>query len=141
MQDGIEHNYAKYDSFSKFLYFSNNGPLVQTSRSVYRIVCEIEKQIKLLTNNFLNLNIKNLDVKVITKVKNLLTLDNLIFTNLNCENIDILHIPHKIKLITAISYHYLKIRLYSCNKFYTQEILKPISKRHQLTKQILFRCE
>lgn len=90
MQDGKEHNYAKKDNFSKYLHFSNNGPLVQASRSVHRIVCETEKQIKLLRNNFLNLNIKNLDIKVITKVKNLLALDNFIFTNLNCENVDVL---------------------------------------------------
>jgi len=74
--------------FLNFYIFLNNGPLVQASRSVYRIVCETEKQIKLLTNNFLNLNIKNLNIKVITKVKNLLALDNFIFTNLNCENVD-----------------------------------------------------
>jgi len=61
---------------------------------------EAEKQIKLLNNNFSKFLIKNLDLKIITQVKNKLALDNLIFANLNCENTDISEIPHKIKLIT-----------------------------------------
>jgi len=121
------------------LDYNNNGGLIRPSISVYKIILETEKQIKLLTNNFSKFLIKNLDLKVITQVKNQLALDNLIFANLNCENTDISEIPHKIKLITAIAHRY--IRLYSYFKFYTQEILKPIKKRHILSKQILFACE
>lgn len=95
-KDDVEHNYARNDSFAKFFDYSNNDPLIRASTSVYRIVTETEKHIKLLTLNFLHLNVKNLDAKVILKVKNVLALDNSIFPNLNCENVDILHVPHKI---------------------------------------------
>jgi len=127
----IEHNYVHLEYFSKFLVYSNNGGLIRPSKSVYKIILETEKQIKQVTNNFENLTIKNLDLKIITYVKNVLTLDNLIFSDLNCENTDPLEIPHKIRLITAIAQRYLEIRLHSYSKFYTQEILKPVKKRHR----------
>jgi hypothetical protein len=49
---------------------------------------------KQVTNNFKNLTVKNLDLKIITHVKNVLTLDNSIFPHLNCENTDPLETPH-----------------------------------------------
>lgn len=108
----IEYNYVHLEYFSKFLDYSNNGGLIRPSKSVYKIILETEKQIKQVTNNFENLTIKNLDLKIITYVKNVLTLDNLIFSDLNCENTDPLEIPHKIRLITTIAQRYLKIRLH-----------------------------
>jgi len=124
------------------LDYNNNGGLVGSSISVYKIILETEKQFKSLTNHFSKLLIKNLDLKVITQVKNQLALDNLIFANLNCDNTDISEIPHKIKLIkTTIARRYINIRLYSYFKFYTQEILKPIKKRDIFSKQILFACK
>lgn len=102
---------------------------------------ETEKYIKFLSNNLLQFKVKQLDIKVITHVKNSLALNSSIFPDLNCENADLVEIPHKIKLITILAQYYLKIRLYSYSKFYTQEVLKPMRKRHRLTKQILFACE
>lgn len=142
LQNHVEHNYVRSEYFSKFLdYINDNGRLVRPSKSIYKIVLETEKQIKRITNNFENVTVKNLNLKIIMHVKNVLILDNHIFSHLNCENTDPLEIPHKIRLITAIAHRYLKIRLYSYSKFYTQEILKPVRNRHRLTKQILFSCE
>lgn len=133
----IEHNYVHLEYFSKFLDYSNNGRLIRPSKSVYKIILETEKQIKQVTNNFENLTIKNFNLKIITYVRNVLTLDNLIFSDLNCENTDPLEIPHKIRLITAIAQHYLKIRLHSYSKFYTQ-ILKPVKKRQSYKTNFIF---
>jgi len=80
----------------RLLDYNNNRGLVGLFISVYKIILETEKQIKLLTNNFSKFLFKNLDLKVITQVKNQLALDTLIFANLNCENTDILEIPHKV---------------------------------------------
>lgn len=111
-QNNVECNSNTLNqNFYKFLDFNNNGGLVRPSESVYKIILETEKQIKLLTNNFSKF-LKNLDLKVIMKVKNQFALNNHIFANLNCENTDILETPHKIKLITIIAYRYANIRLY-----------------------------
>lgn len=140
LQNNTEHNYAHYAHFSPFLDYNDNN-LVRPSISVFKVILETEKYIRFISNNLSQFQVKQLDIKVITHVKNLLALDPCIFKNLNCEDIDLLEIPHKIKLITALAQRYLKIRLYSYAKFYTQEILKPLRKRHRLIKQILFACE
>lgn len=108
---------------------------------MYKVISETEKQIKIITNNLSNFTVKNMDLKIITRVKNVLVFDNFIFPNLNCDNVDLLEVPHKIILITIIAKRYINVRLYSYSKFYTQNILKPIKKRHRLSKQILFACE
>lgn len=136
-----DHNYVHSSIYSKFLDFVNNGGLIIPDNSVFKIIIETERQINIQTNNFSNLRDPNLNLKVLSKVKNSLTLDNNIFPNLNCENINILETSHKIKLILVIATRYIKIRLHSYSKFYCNEILKPIRKRHRLTKQILFSSE
>lgn len=140
-QQTIEHNYTHTGTYTKFYDFNNNGGLIRPSVSVYKVMLQTETQIRLLTNTFSTFAVKHLDFKIITNVKNALALDTSIFENLNCENVDLLEVPHKIKLITTVAQRYVKIRLHSYSKFYTQEILKPIKKRHRLTKQILFACE
>lgn len=133
-----EHNYAHTATFSKFLDFCNNGGLISPSICVYKICMETEKQLDFITNGYTELSIKQLNVKVITRVKNKFALDSSIFPNLICDNTSVLDIPHKIRLLILISARYIKVRLHSYSKFYLQEVLKPIRKRHQLTKQILF---
>lgn len=96
-----------------------------------------EKQIQIETFGLTNLTVKNLDLKILTTIKRNLALDTTIFPDVTCD-IEPLEIPHKIRLINAISYRYLKIRLYSYAKFFVQDILRPDRKRHRLTKQILF---
>lgn len=135
-----EHCYAHCNEFSKFLDYSNNGGLFKPSPSVYKIVLITERQIQVQTNNLTNLCIKNLSMKILNKVKNILALDPTIFPNLTCDS-DLLEVPHKLRLITLITLRYIRIRLHSYSKFYMQEILKPIKKRHRLTKLILFSSE
>lgn len=136
-----DHNYVHSSIFSKFLDFTNNGGLIIPDDSVFKIITETERQINIQTNNFSNLTDPNLNLKVLSKVKNSLGLENNIFPNLKCENVSILEESHKIKLIVVIVTRYIKIRLHSYSKFYSNEILKPIRKRHRLTKQILFSSE
>jgi len=99
---------------------------------------ETEKQLDILTDGYTTLSIKNLDIKVITKVKNKFALDVSIFPNLACDNVSISDMPHKIRLLILVNSRYIKIRLHYYAKYYLQEILKPCRKRFQLTKQILF---
>lgn len=136
-----EHSYAHSFEFSKFLDYSNNGPLFKSSASVYKIVKTTEHEIQIQTKNLTNLHIKNLNISILNKVKNILALDPMIFPDLPCEDVYFLDVPHKMRLITLISSRYIQIRFYSYSKFYAQEILKPIKKRHRLTKMILFSNE
>jgi len=85
-----------------------------------------------------DLTSKNVVLRILNKVRQTLSLDNTIFPDLSCEDVELLETSHKIKLINAVAYRYIKIRLHSYSKFYNQEILLPIRKRHLLTKQILF---
>jgi len=81
---------------------------------------------------------KNFVVRILNKIKLSLALDETIFPNLSCDDVDLLETSHRLKLITAVSYRYIKIHLHSYAKFYNQEILAPIRKPHRHTKQILF---
>lgn len=133
-----EHNYAHEETFSAFLNFSNNGGLLKPSSSVFYICKETEKQLQIITDCFSQLNINQIDKKVINKVKNILIFDKKIFPTLQCEDTNLLEMPHKVQLIITICNKYITVRLHSFSKFYQDEILKPIRKRHQLSKQILF---
>lgn len=132
-----EHNYTNSETFSKFLDFSNNGGLIRPSISVYKIYMETENQINFVTDGFTELSVEQLGLRVVSRVKNNLALDSSIFPNLECDNVSIIDMPHKISLIIAISDRFMKLRLRSYSKYYLQEILKPIWKRHQLTNIIL----
>jgi len=79
---------------------------------------------------------KNFVLIVLNRIRKLLSLDKAIFPNLLCDNVDLLETSHKLKLINAIAFRYIKICLHSYAKFYNQEIL--IRKRHRFTKLILF---
>ncbi|KYM93987.1 THAP domain-containing protein 9 [Cyphomyrmex costatus] len=141
LQKEKSNHYVNSSISSKFLDFINNGGLIIPNDSVFKILKETERQINIQTNNFTNFTNTNLKLKVLTKVKNSLALNDKIFPNLDCENVEILETPHKIKLIIFIATRYIKIRLHFYSKFYFNEILKLIRKRHRLTKQILFSCE
>jgi len=132
-----EHNYTHSGPFSKFVSFSTNGGLVFASDSVHKILIATEKQIQIETLGLTKLTIKNLHLKILNTVKHNLALDNKIFSDVVCD-VEPLEIPHKIRLINVICYRYLKIRLYTYGKFFSQEILQPDKKRHRLTKIILF---
>lgn len=91
-----------------------------------------------LTDNFKSLQITNLEIKIIKHVIVIFSTDKNIFPNLNCENISILERPHKILLITLLTKQFLKLRLKSFSKMYSSDIMNPVSKRHKLSKLILF---
>lgn len=95
-----------------------------------------EKQIQINTYGLTKLTTINFVSKILHTVKQDLALDDKIFPDVICDT-EPLDIPHKIRLINAISYRYLKIRLFTYGKF-VQEILRPNRKRHRLSKQILF---
>lgn len=137
----FEHNYAVDDTFSTFLNFCNNGGLVKPSKSVFTICKETEKQLQILTDSFSVLHIRKINTKVLYRVKNIFAFDKTIFSDLECENTGLLEMPHKIQLIITVCNKYINVRMHSFAKFYHDEILKPIRKRHQLTKQILFSRE
>lgn len=134
-QSPQEHGYAHTVSHAKFLDNSNNGGLMRPSPSVFTIILATEKQIR--TSSLTKLTIKNLVLKIMFTVRQTLSLQENLFPDLSCK-VEFLEDCHKIKLINAITYRYIKIRLFSYAKFYNQEILQPIRKRHRPTKQILF---
>lgn len=133
-----EHNYSQTHSHSKYLNFKNKGGLVWPSESSYKVIFEAEKILLILTENLKKLHVQNLDHKIILYVVNKFTTDSSIFSDLACENVEILERPHKIVLISALTKRYLSVRLKSFGKMYSCDILNPVSKRHKLTKQILF---
>lgn len=136
-----EHNYSHYYKFSKFLELSQKGGLIVPSLSTHKIIVEAEKLLQLETNNLSHLKIEKLDIKIVMQIKKKFVFDESIFPGLACDNVGPLEMPHKLKLILAITRFFLKVRLFSYGKFYTNEILMPIKKRHRLTKQILFASE
>jgi len=98
----------------------------------------IEKMFLFYTDNLKDLNISNLEGKIILNCKNLLALNNNIFSDLVCENISLLDRPHKMVLIQIIIKEYLSARLHTFGKMFSTNILNPVNKRHTLTKAILF---
>lgn len=92
----------------------------------------------LLTDNLKNINIPNLENKIIALVNNTFVLDRNIFKTLNCENVCLSDRPHKMLLITLLVKKFLSVRLHSYGKLYSSDILNSVSKRQKLTKTILF---
>jgi len=90
----------------------------------------------ILTNNLKTLNISKLDEKIIHYCNNKFSLDQTIFKELDCTNISILERPHKMILITLLTKKYLSVRLKSLGKTISNTFA--VSKRHKLTKLILF---
>lgn len=111
-----EHNYANIETFAKFLDFSNNGGLIRPSIDGYS-----------------ELSVKQLDLKVISRVKHNLALDSSIFPNLECDNVGILDMPHKISLIIAISSRFIKIRLHSYSVLFRRD-LKTYTKKTSINE-------
>lgn len=84
------------ETLSTFLDFCDNGGLVRPSVCIYKICLETEKQLNIATDGYTELSINQLDLKIITKVKNNFDLDSSIFPKLTCNDTGILDIPHKI---------------------------------------------
>lgn len=133
-----EHDYSLPLRHKQFVLLKNQGGLVITSNCVYRIIKESEISFLYHTNHLSNINIKNLDKKIISHVINKFVLDHSIFKNLSCENVEILERPHKLVLITLIVKKFLSVRLHSYGKQFSSDLLNPVSKRQKLTKTILF---
>jgi len=133
-----EHDYCKSVSFSKFINLKNKGGLISASDSVLKIIQEVDKIFLFLTDNFKSLHIPSLDTKIICHTDNMYSLDCKIFSDLNCDNVSLLERPHKQVLITLITKQFVRLRLKSFGKMYSTDILNPVSKRHKLSKLILF---
>lgn len=132
-----DHNYS-HSSVSQFLNLKNKGGLISGSEDAFKIIVETEKLFLYYTHNLKRLNFPNLNITILRQIINTFSLDHNIFQDLNCENISILDRPHQIVLITLITNRFLSIRLKSYGKMFSSNILNPHSKRHTLTKQILF---
>lgn len=137
-QNSKEHNYSVPQLHTKFTSFKNVGGLILSSESSFKIIMATEHYYLYITDNLKNLNVLNLEKKVICYVNNKFVLDNNIFTILNCENVGLLDRPHKMILITFLVKKYLNIRLNSYGKLFSSDILNPVTKRQMLTKTILF---
>jgi hypothetical protein len=83
---------------------------------------------------------KQLFQNIIYKIKNQFTLNYTIFPNSDkcIQDENIMELSHRIRLIVAIAEKYLNIRCFSYQKLYTKEIANPVSKRHKLSKLVLF---
>lgn len=138
LKQSNEHDYCKSVSFSKFVNLKNKGGLVSVSNSVFTIIQEAEKMFLFLTNNLQSLHKPNLDITIIYHVINMYSFDKRIFPDLNCDNVCLLERPHKLVLITLITKKFIRLRLKSFGKMYSSDYLNPISKRHKLSKIILF---
>lgn len=138
-RENIVHNYSHFARYSRFLDFKDNGGLIRASESVYKVVLETEKQLSLHVRSK-GLGAPNLDKVIVYKVKHLLGLVATIFPIADeCASVtEVTDSPHKLQLISSISDLYLKLRLFSYGKFYSQDVLNPTSRRHQLNKLVLF---
>lgn len=126
-------------NYTRLVNMKNRGGLISASDSVFKIVQKTEQLFKY----FLNTNklfSKNINKIIILHVKRELALDNSIFPECeNCTNTDVVFdVPHKIQLMSYVCEFYLKIRLFAFGKRYSAECIQKISKRHQLSKLILF---
>lgn len=132
-----DHSYS-HSSVSQFTNLKNKGGLISGSEDSFKIIVETEKLFLYYTHNLKKLNFPNLNIIILRQIINKFSLNQNIFQELNSENISILKRPHKIALITLITNRFLSIRLKSYGKTFSSNILNPHSKRHKLTKQILF---
>lgn len=131
-----DHDYVP-NQYSSLVNLKNRGGLISCSDSVFKIVFECETLFYLYTENLKKIFVENLTQTIINQCTRKFSLDHNIFPSLNCENVSILERPHKLLLITIIAKKFLKIRLNSFSKVYTESI-NELSKRHLLTKTILF---
>jgi len=116
----------------------NQGGLIFSSYFSFKIILAAEHIFLFLTDNLKNINIPNLENKIIAHVNNKFILDHNIFKTLNCKNVCLSDRPHKMLLITLLVKKFLSVRLHSYGKFYSSDLLSPVSKRQELTKTILF---
>lgn len=135
---GIVNNLSCNSSVSQFLNLKNKGGLISGSKDAFKTIVETEKLFLYYTHNLKRLNFPNLNIIILRQIINKFSSERNIFQDLNCENTSILDRPHKIVLITLITNRFLSIRLKSYGKMFSSTILNPHSKRHTLTKQILF---
>lgn len=133
-----EHDYSIPLTHKQFVLLKNQGGLIKTCDSVFKIIKESEIIFLYLTNYLKNINIPNLDNTIISHVINKFALDSTIFNGLNCENVEILDRPHKLILITLLVKKFISVRLHSYGKQFSSDLLNPVCKRQKLTKTILF---
>jgi len=104
-QNITDHNYS-HSSVSQFLNLKNKRGLISRSEDAFKIIVETEKLFLYYTHNLKRLIFPNLNIIILCQIINKFSLDHNIFQDLNCENISILDRPHKIVLITLITYRF-----------------------------------
>lgn len=137
-KDITDHDYCNVHSYTRFTILKNNGGLISGSESAYKIIQEAENYLLIFTSNLKNLNVHNLETRILYNCINKFSLNTSIFPSLNCSNVTILEKPHKIILITILVKKFLSIRLKSYGKMFSCNYLNPDSKRHKLNKIVLF---
>lgn len=137
-KDISDHDYCRIFSYTRFTELKNNGGLISGSESAFKIIQEAENNLIIFTSNLKNLNVQNVETRILCNCINKFSLNPSIFPSLNCLNITVLEKPHKIVLITIIIKKFLSIRLKSYGKMFSCNYLNPDSKRHKLNKIVLF---
>lgn len=139
-QDHSYYNTEDIKSIKRFTNIKQKGGLKLASDSVYKTVRLTETLFKSLIIEKKNLFAENMDQKIMIYVQNELATSSTIFKECNdCwDSTDLFSKPHKIDLINQITRAYLKIRIHAYSKILTSSIAKSVSKRHKLTKTILF---
>jgi len=115
-----DHSYAL--SHVLLTRFKNRGGLHMASSDVFQVVKETERQLKPFLSNLECLSAS----KIVCRVKNELLFKCKFGTN--CVDEDFLE-PHCLKLINNIASLYLKIRIYSISKAFSDELRSGIRNR------------
>jgi hypothetical protein len=108
--NNYEHDYAK--SYTLLTRFKNRGGLTFPSSDAFKVVLETERQLFPFLGNLRKLTAS----QVTCRVKR-----NLIFTcqfGTNCDDEDFMN-PHRSILINAICAFYIKIRMFSVSKHFS----------------------
>lgn len=110
--NNYEHDYAKMASYTLLTRFKNRGGLILPSSDVFKVVLETERQLFPFFGNLRKLTAS----QVTCRVKR-----NLILTcqfGTNCNDEDFMN-PHKSILINNICAFYIKIRMFSISKHFS----------------------
>lgn len=136
-EPAVVHNYSLSASFAKFVCLKNRGGLVRASKSTFDIVQATENALIVLTDNFKDLQVKNIKSKVIMALKRKYMDKAGVFMECsNCE-VNIFEKSHKLNLIELVANKYLNIRLLTYARHHSLEIINPPTKRQKYNKLVL----
>lgn len=122
--ENYEHDYARsFGPHTLLTRFKNRGGLSMASSDVFQVVVETERQLIPL----LNTSLKKISAPhIVCRVKRNLLLKCTFGTS--CANEDFLQ-PHRAILINNISAFYIKIRMFSISKTFTESLRMDVRNR------------